>query len=120
MTVPSVLPDWMPWWVQLVLLAGVVLLVGAYGAMPFSVFGVKARLELLDERLDELQRDLRALTNRLPDPAAWRRGAADEEEFTTLPVARRGGAPAPPPAVPPPRPWRTEPQLNWPENRPRS
>ncbi len=146
MTVPSVLPDWVPLWVQLVLLVGVVLVVGAYGAMPFSVFGVKARLEVLDERLDELQRDLRALANRLPDPgmgrpAAWRRGSADDEELATPPVSRRDRAPpvpeagfdrdwdrardrpppaVPPPAVPPPRPPRRDPQLNWPENRPRS
>ena len=75
-------------------------------------------------------------------PAAWRRGAADDEEFATPPVSRRGAPTAPPsppapeigfdrawdrerdrspppPDIPPLRPRRSEPQLNWPENRPR-
>ena len=66
--------------------------------MPFSVFGVKARLEAIDERLDELQSDLRALTHRLPDPdmrdpAAWRRAAAarDDEDFAGAPPAPARG-----------------------------
>ncbi len=145
---PSFLPDWVPPWVQLVLLVGVVLVVGAYGVMPFSVFGVKSRLEAIEERLDELQSDLRALTNRLPDPemrnpAAWRRGAAEDEELASPPIVRRDRPPVPPvpdrgfdrdwdrdrdrtpttttpPVAPPSRPRRSEPQLNWPENRPRS
>ena len=130
MSVPGFLPDWVPWWVQLVLLVGVVLVVGAFGAMPFSVFGLKARLEAIDERLDEMQSDLRALANRLPDPemrnpAAWRRGATDDEDFPA-PATRREPPAPPPPARGferdrdrDPRPARSEPQLNWPGNRPR-
>ena len=159
MSVPAFLPDWVPPWVQLALLVGLVLVVGAYAVMPFSVFGVKARLDALDERLDEMRSDIRALANRLPDPemgrpAAWRRGVADDEDFPPATAVRRDRPPVPPvaergfererdrataptvsspvvatpvvatpvvapPVVPPARPRRSEPQLNWPENRPR-
>ena len=122
---PSFFPEWVPASVQLVLLVAVVLVAGAYALMPFSVFGIKARREALDDRLDALQSDLRALTNRLPDPemrnpAAWRRAASDEDGLSAPSPMRRD---RPPPPVPepaaPPRPRRSEPQLNWPANRPR-
>ena len=128
---PAYLPEWVPSWVQLVLLVLVVLVAGAYALMPFSVFGIKARLDALDDRLDALQSDLRALTNRLPDPemrnpAAWRRGAPEEDGLSAPSPMRRDRPPppvpepaAPPVVATPPKPRRSEPQLNWPENRPR-
>ena len=62
------LPDWLPPWVQIVLTAAVVLLLLMFAAMPFSVFGVKGRLDLIEARLDELQGEIRNLALRLPEP----------------------------------------------------
>ena len=38
--------------------------------MPFSVFGVKGRLDGVEARLDEIQAEIRALSLRLPEPIA--------------------------------------------------
>lgn len=159
MTLPQFLPDWVPWWAELALLVVLLLFAGAFLLMPFSVFGTKARLEAVDERLDEIETTLRTLAHRLPDlemrnPAVWRRGAPDEDGYVP-PPARGYVAPAPRPEghaspraetyVPPPPPippapvvperemerdrlggpppavrsGRSEPQLRWPDNRPR-
>jgi hypothetical protein len=45
--------------------------------MPFSVFGVKARLDAVEARLDEIQGEIRSLALRLPEPA--RRGAYEDD-----------------------------------------
>ncbi len=146
MTLPFALPDWVPWWVQLVILVAVILVAGAFILMPFSVFGVKARLDTLDARLDELQADIRDLAYRLPDPemrrpAAWRRPEPEDETYYTRPPyqpqspshassqpPRRDEPPLRPPIPPAPvvpererasapfRP-RSEPQLRWPSER---
>src|SRR5271156_6607932 len=85
MTSPIAFPDWMPPWAQLLLLIVGILLVLAFLLMPFSVFGVKSRLEGVEARLDEIQGEIRALALRLPGhppraavgeappipPAAW-------------------------------------------------
>ncbi len=97
MTLPFTLPDWVPWWVQLVILVAAILVAGAFVLMPFSVFGVKARLDTLDTRLDELQADLRDLALRLPDPemrrpAAWRRAEPDDDGYYMRPNAGTGAA----------------------------
>ncbi len=68
MTLPAVFPDWLPGWAQLVAAIVVILLGLAFLLMPFSVFGVKARLEAVEERLDEIQAELRRLSMRLPEP----------------------------------------------------
>ncbi len=133
MTLPFALPDWLPWWVQLVILVAVVLVGGAFVLMPFSVFGVKARLDTLDSRLDELQADLRELSYRLPDPdmrrpAAWRRAEIDDDYVVRPPAppAAHDDPPARPPIPPAPMVperergtprGRSEPQLRWPEQR---
>ena len=68
MTSPLPLPDWVPWWVHLVLLLGILLFGLLFLLMPFSVFGVKARLEGVEARLDEIQGEIRSLALRLPEP----------------------------------------------------
>jgi hypothetical protein len=101
-------PDWMPFWAQLLIMIGGLLLLLAFAAMPFSVFGVKARLEAIEERLDEIQGEIRALTLRLPEP-----GLSPTE---IEPALMRARAAAPPPVVerppippaPPPSPLRPE------------
>ncbi|HBK08248.1 MAG TPA: hypothetical protein DDZ81_20750 [Acetobacteraceae bacterium] len=60
------LPDWVPWWVPMVLLVPALLYALAFLFMPFSVLGVKTRLEVLEARLDEIQQEIRHLALRLP------------------------------------------------------
>jgi hypothetical protein len=60
------LPDWVPWWVPLVLLVPALLYALAFLFMPFSVLGVKTRLEVMEARLDEIQQEIRHLVLRLP------------------------------------------------------
>lgn len=86
MSLPFVLPDWVPWWLPAVVLAPLILLVLAFVAMPFSVFGVKGRLEAIEARLDEIQGEIRSLALRLPE--------AGEPAYEPPPSAgRRAGAP---------------------------
>lgn len=90
MSSPLPLPDWVPWWVHFaVLLAGLFLVV-LYVFLPFSVFGVKGRLEAIDARLDEIQGEIRSLTLRLPEPSF-----AEEEDYAG-PVRPSLGPPIPP------------------------
>ncbi len=85
MSFPFALPDWVPAWIQLLILVVGIMLLLCFACMPFSVFGVKSRLEAVEARLDEIQGEIRMLALRLPEPG---RGAAYEEE----PVARRSPA----------------------------
>ena len=59
-------PDWVPWWVPMVLLVPALLYALAFVFMPFSVLGVKTRLEVIEGRLDEIQQEIRHLALRLP------------------------------------------------------
>jgi hypothetical protein len=142
MTMPFALPAWVPWWVPLLVLLPALLLGLAFLAMPFSVFGVKARLELVEARLDEIQEEIRRLALRLPergaavgyeelpDPARYRRppfGARpaavaqppipprhepEIEDEPDLPRVVRPGARRAPEPDSPPP--RSEPRLDWP------
>lgn len=109
MTSPLPLPDWVPWWVHLALLLILLLFALLFMLMPFSVVGVKGRLEAIDARLDEIQGEIRSLSMRLPEAAA----DLDED----LSAVRRYALSRPPippaPYTPPPsaRPGRTEPRL---------
>ncbi len=66
MTMPFSLPDWVPWWVPMVLLVPTLLYALAFLFMPFSVLGVKSRLEAIEMRLDDIQYELRLLTQGIP------------------------------------------------------
>ncbi|HEV7457214.1 MAG TPA: hypothetical protein VGN96_10590 [Roseococcus sp.] len=96
LTIPG-LPEWSGLAVLLVLiLLGLCVLV-----MPFSVFGVKGRLDSIEAQLDDLRADIRALAAR------------------GLPMATRDEAPPPSVAATPPEthPRRAEPRINWPQGR---
>lgn len=67
MVLPFTLPDWVPWWVNLVILVPALLFALAFLFMPFSVIGVKSRLEGIEARMDELQGEIRSLALRLPE-----------------------------------------------------
>jgi hypothetical protein len=96
MTLPFTLPDWMPWWVPIVLLVPAILYALAFLFMPFSVIGVKGRLETIEARLDEIQGEIRSLALRMPEPSR----ALDFEEVYGQDGPRRAAAP-PVPARPP-------------------
>ncbi len=99
MTLPFVLPDWVPWWVPLLLLLPALLYAVAFLFMPFSVIGVKSRLEVIEARLDEIQNEIRHLALRLP---AASREADFEEIYAPRPPDRRPSEPvAARPPIPP-------------------
>lgn len=117
LTIPG-LPDWSGL-VVLVLLA----LVGlAYLLMPFSVFGLKGRLEAVEAQLDEIQAEIRSLAQRMPEPPRRRAPVEDDWDDPT-PASRpapegtasRLRQPIVPPAAWPERgAGRSEPRLEWP------
>jgi len=129
MNLPFALPDWLPWWVPFVLLVPALLYALAFLFMPFSVIGVKGRIDVLEARLDEIQHEIRQLALRMPEPG---RQVDYDEIYDPEPaetphrgptVAARppippasheleaGDRPAPPPNA---RPARREPRLDWP------
>jgi hypothetical protein len=83
------LPDWLPWWVPLVLLVPTLLWALSFLFMPFSVFGVKSRLELIESRLEEIQNDLRHVALRLPLGGA---GTGPDYDDVYPPRAQESGA----------------------------
>jgi hypothetical protein len=86
MNIPFTLPDWVPWWVPLVLLVPALLYALAFLFMPFSVLGVKTRLEAIEARLDEIQEEIRHLSLRLP---AGSREADFEDVYAPVSGPRR-------------------------------
>ena len=94
MTVPAFLPDWLPPWAQLAVLVALLLLALLFLAVPFSVIGLKGRLDSMDARLDEIQGEIRSLSLRLPETEAgyhpdW--GTADRRApRPPIPPAPRG------------------------------
>jgi hypothetical protein len=137
MTLPFVVPDWLPWWVPIVLLVPALLYALAFLFMPFSVIGVKSRLDVIEARLDEIQGEIRHLALRLPESVH----ATDYDEIYAPNPAERPQRPAPTvitrPPIPPasheldtdqpdprtgrrepdrdrPQAGRSEPRLDWP------
>lgn len=92
----------MPGWTGLAALLVILLFGLAFLVMPFSVFGVKSRLEAMEAQLDEMQAELRGLSARLAD--APRRVMVDELELPPRPSARGGTG-------------RNEPRISWPGER---
>jgi hypothetical protein len=121
------LPDWIPWWGHLAILIAGLLFALMFLLMPFAVFGVKGRLELLEARLDEIQGEIRSLSLRLPEPGLGEtrvlpagRRTADPEGYASMhgysDSDEYGGhrppiPPAPRDRRPPAAPSRTEPRL---------
>ena len=67
MTLPFTLPDWLPWWAPILLLVPALMWALAFLFMPFSVIGLKGRLEAMEAQLEELQSEVRSLSHRLPE-----------------------------------------------------
>jgi disintegrin/metalloproteinase domain-containing protein 1 len=121
-------PDWVPWWVQLLVLIVGILIALAFMLMPFSVFGVKSRLDGIEARLDDIQGDLRVLALRLQE--APRRPVVEENPVPVAPPAYPAQARAAPAAWTPDggvrrpigaaaQPVRQEPALSRPRAEPR-
>ncbi|GAB0117523.1 hypothetical protein [Acidisoma sp. 7E03] len=108
MTLPFTLPPWMPWWVPILILVPAILYALIFLLMPFSVFGVKGRLDVIEARLDELQGEIRILSLRLGEPGRFVRPDEDAYDLAPLPAAPRAAAPqrARPPVPPAPDPYR--------------
>lgn len=90
MIMPAILPDWVPVWAQLALLLLGLLFAVALLLMPFAVFGLKGRLDLLEAQLDDIHADLRMLAMRLPDPEPQRparRGVTERDRIEPEPQA---------------------------------
>jgi len=109
MTSPIAFPDWVPPWAQLLVLIVGILLVLAFLMMPFSVFGLKSRLEGVEARLDEIQGEIRALALRLPETP--RRGSGDEDRLATPPIPPAAWAPDGPRRPIGTPPGRVEPRI---------
>jgi hypothetical protein len=124
----------MPEWTGLLILVVGLLCAAAFLLMPFSVFGVKARLEAIEVQLDEIQAEIRSLALRIVEPDMPVRPPITEEwvEPPASYVAGPRENHAPPritPPVPPPAAWpegrgargaqpsRAEPRLDWPRHR---
>lgn len=134
MNLPFTVPAWMPWWVPVLLLIPALLYALAFLFMPFSVIGVKGRLDVLDARLDEIQNEIRHLALRMPEGAQqvdfeeiYAPEPRGEPALHTAPSARPPIPPAMhqlepedqapgdrPPPLPSARPMRREPRLDWP------
>ncbi len=93
------LPAWLPWWVPTVILVLALLWLLAFLLVPFSVIGLKGRLEGLEARLDEIQTEIRTLALRLPE--AGQAVDFDEIYASPPPEPARRGAPAARPPIPP-------------------
>ena len=106
MTLPFTLPDWLPGWALLLLALPVLLWACAFLLMPFSVFGVKARLEALEAQVDQLQDDLRIMnmryTGSLPPVSRSTDAYEDVPDFARLKKSRSGIAPEVAEEPPPP------------------
>ncbi len=61
------LPNTVPWWLVLAVLIPVGLYVLLFLAIPFSVFGLKGRMESIEARLDDMHADIRGVALHLAE-----------------------------------------------------
>jgi hypothetical protein len=101
MNLPT-LPDWLPWWVPILVAIPLGLWALCMLIMPFSVIGLKSRLEAIDARLDELQGEIRSLVLRLPESPAERVSyRQDYYNESATPIDQSYVQPAARPPIPP-------------------
>ncbi len=108
-----------PWWLLLIAIIPIGLYVLLCLTVPFSVFGLKGRLEAIEARLDDMHEDIRSVA--LLHQAGGRRDARADERDDSFVHA--------PPPIAPARPAdvvlgrrtvtapasRAEPRLDWPK-----
>lgn len=111
LNLPFALPGWMPAWLFLLLALPALLWGLAFLLMPFSVFGLKARLEALEEQIDSLHEDLRMMTLRasggLPPAPSEFHPYDDVPAFSRIKKAQVAHEE---PMMPPPRPVQPAPR----------
>ena len=112
MELPFAFPDWVPWWVQTMLVVAGVLLALAFLLMPFATFGVKSRLDSLELHLEELGVELRSLSLRLPDRGVSRDLATDWTDPVPESTLPYDALPSRPPIPPAPRTRDVVPDLS--------
>jgi hypothetical protein len=110
MDLPFTLPDWLPAWAFLILALPVLLYALAFIVMPFSVFGVKARLDALESQIDSLHEEVRNLAIRsggMLSGGGGRPIPAEAESYDPLPhfdrlkSSRKAFSETPAPPIPP-------------------
>lgn len=108
LTLPG-LPDW----TGLVALLVLALLALCLVVMPFSVFGVKGRLDNIEAQLDEIRAELRVLAARMPEARRpdWR-GEATVDLPTPVPRPDPSYSSQHPTIYPG---GRAEPKISWPK-----
>ena len=111
LNLPFALPDWMPAWLFLLLALPALLWVLAFLLMPSSVFGLKARLEALEEQIDSLHEDLRMMTLRAsgglpPAPSEFH----PYDEVPNFSRIKKAPVVHEEPMMPPPRPVQPAPR----------
>ena len=94
------LPDWMPWWAVIGVLVPVAFYLALFLLMPFSTFGLRAKLRDMEGQIEALHEEIRALTLRLPErggpPGLGARGL-DPDEYATPPIPPVAREPRPAP-----------------------
>jgi hypothetical protein len=94
----------LPGWTGLLAALALALLALCFLVMPFSVFGLKSRLESIEAQLDEVQAELRAISARLAN-APRLPLVMDDLEMPSPPRANESRTPST---------GRAEPRINWP------
>ncbi len=94
------LPDWMPWWAVVAILVPAAFYLALFLLMPFSTFGLRAKLREMEGQIEALHEEIRGLTLRLPERGPGLRGRGlpgldDDDEPLQPPI---------PPAAREPRP----------------
>ena len=104
----------LPEWSGLAALCVLLLLAGCLLLMPFSVFGVKGRLDAIEAQLDEMRAEMRAMLARQADARPSRDWAPAVQEEDYVPPTTRADPPPLPRTQPPlPPTGRAEPRISW-------
>jgi hypothetical protein len=101
---PFALPAWMPPWAALIIAIIVALYALLFLIMPFSVFGVKGRIDALEAQIEALHDEVRMMAMRAAGIIPAEPPRAELPEFERLKNAQRAAAPA--------RRGRAEPRLD--------
>lgn len=85
MTLPFTIPAWMPGWLFLALAIPALLWFLAFLMVPFNVFGVKARLETLENQLEDLNEQVRVMQLRAAGTLAPTQPVRNASSYDDLP-----------------------------------
>jgi hypothetical protein len=110
----------MPEWSGLVALIVLLLLAGCFLLMPFSVFGLKGRLDAIETQLDEMRAEIRALLAPVRCAPAARLAAHPRRRRLRRAGAARRATAALAPTTRPCRRWTAPPDapsrgISWPK-----